>query len=1156
MEQETGNKRKDILRRIGKVLAWTVVVLAISVAAVQAILSSPLPTRLINRYAAGYVDGDIRFGKLTASVLKHFPNISLTFEDLAVTYPHERFDSLEQGGVQGHLMYHGCGEVADTLASVRRFSASINVVALAAGRISLPYVELVKPRIFAHSYCDRSANWDMFRFPADTAASEDSSESPGRPPVILGKVSLTEHPHIVYTSSADTVFAMIDLKRMEFRGKFDTADLSRSRIGLEMDSMFVAGRISADTLALGLDMLHVHEHHRHMDFHAEAKTFLATRTFGRMKIPVGLRGSLEFPKDTVPALAVRNLTVDAADLRLNADARIRFTEEGKLPLMDIGLQIPEAGISPEGFGHEIRFGLDAGAATDGRGRLDVRIEDAFLNTTGLDFKASGGAKDILGADPGFELDGRLTAALDSLAAYIPDSLGYQASGQIEAELKGGIKLSQIDIYNFSKADLQGRILGDSILVCSVRDTLDMRIDGIDITLGPESRTSRRDSTKTRRLMAVTGEIAKADMSYKESLKLHADALTLYAMNSVTDDTTRINPLGGRIGAKELSLTDAAGASVKLDNTTNSFSIRPKRGQPKVPLLSFKSTNKRITLIARANRAILTDADIKASAAMNTVERKARRKEFLDSLSKVYPDIPYDSLFRHSMKQRASRPLPEWLSEEDFKKQDIDIRLDESLAKYFREWDLSGDIDIRTGIVMTPYFPLRNILRGFEAHFTNDEIGIDSLKFMSGKSELAVEGRLTGLKRALAGRGRNMAPLKLDVLFTSGGMDANELLTAYTTGSQFNPESMSGMEDVSNAEFLKMVTTDTTSVESPPSSLFVIPANIVANVKVDAQDIKYSDLNISRMKADLVMKERCVQITNTSATSNMGDIHFDGFYSTRTKEDLKTGFSLNFVDITAEKVISLMPAADTLLPMLKSFKGLLNCELAATAKLDTNMNILTPSINGVMRISGDDLSVSDNELFRTLAKKLLFKNRREGKIEHMTVEGLIKDNTLEIFPFVLKMDRYTLAMSGVQNLDMSFRYHVSVLKSPFIIRLGIDLSGPDFDNMKFRIGRAKYKSTKVPVFTSVIDTTRINLLSSIRNIFAKGVEAAIMENEKQEAIEEYKQETGYVKAVDQELEALSEEEQKQLEEEEQKEEIATSQAPRNDVPQADVRICEQ
>ena len=147
---------------------------------------------------------------------------------------------------------------------------------------------------------------------------------------------------------------------------------------------------------------------------------------------------------------------------------------------------------------------------------------------------------------------------------------------------------------------------------------------------------------------------------------------------------------------------------------------------------------------------------------------------------------------------------------------------------------------------------------------------------------------------------------------------------------------------------------------------------------------------------------------------------------------------------------------------------------------------------------------------------------------MTVEGMIKDNTMEVFPFVIKMDRYMLALSGVQNLDMSYRYHASLIKSPFLIRLGVDIYGRDFDNMKFKIGKAKYKNGNVPVFTAVVDQTKVNLVESIRNIFDKGVDAAVRENIRQSAILEHKQKIGYVKAVDMKLEELSAEEQKQME----------------------------
>ena len=70
-----------------------------------------------------------------------------------------------------------------------------------------------------------------------------------------------------------------------------------------------------------------------------------------------------------------------------------------------------------------------------------------------------------------------------------------------------------------------------------------------------------------------------------------------------------------------------------------------------------------------------------------------------------------------------------------------------------------------------------------------------------------------------------------------------------------------------------------------------------------------------------------------------------------------------------------------------------------------------------------------------------------------------------------------------------------------------------------------------MFSAVIDTTKINLVNSIRGIFEKGVENAINENERKEAIENMKKEIGYIRAIDQELEALSEKEQQQMKEEE-------------------------
>lgn len=131
---------------------------------------------------------------------------------------------------------------------------------------------------------------------------------------------------------------------------------------------------------------------------------------------------------------------------------------------------------------------------------------------------------------------------------------------------------------------------------------------------------------------------------------------------------------------------------------------------------------------------------------------------------------------------------------------------------------------------------------------------------------------------------------------------------------------------------------------------------------------------------------------------------------------------------------------------------------------------------------------DGETFTEISKMLRFKNRERNLIDRISVDLLVHDNRIELFPFIVEMDRYKAAVSGVQRLDMSFDYHISVLKSPIPFRLGVNIFGT-LDKFKFRIGRARYKSENLPSFVGLIDTTRVNLRRTITDIFRRGVDAA-------------------------------------------------------------------
>ena len=957
----------------------------------------------------------------------------------------------------------------------------------------------------------------------------------------------------------------------------------RNRVGVRVDSLLFAGRLPSDTLALKLDRLGAQMHHGHVDLDAKATAWMGTVNYGRIALPVDVSAEVGIRKDSaataidildsrariagipleasatvglgdrlylnggasIDACRVgdvlghfrRNLPKPLENIETDAEITLTVTFDGylnpsggEIPDFDARLVIPRSTLGNRLFDLKHELALDTELHGSRSGVIDVKLNELHVKGKALHLDVSGSVADLLGGDPALYADAGLEVSLDTLSRYLKRRSGIELAGGLSASVSGSASLSQLDPYQLAQADISAKVKSTRLKVVSEKDSLRFWTDSLDLWLGAVGNTRDSSVAQGERMLALTASLDSTFFSLKDDMRLIGRDISLKAQNSAAvldkSDSSSFYPFGGRLDIGFASLVGSDTSFVALSNSANIFKISPKSGSPDVPVLTLDSSSGRVIMRGPVNRIFARNLDLDATAEMNSIERRRRAKAFVDSLARRNPGVPMDSLFGRFRRTRGSRPVPEWLSEEDFRERDIRIDLGETFRGYMRDWDFDGSMSIGSAGVVSPYFPLRNRLSDVRASFNNNELRFDSFRLASGTSGLSASGRLGGLRSALAGRGM----LRLDMDLDAERLNLNELLAAWELGSRFEPEGLSdaslGIED---EEYQEMVVVDTLADSAAPdvSTLIVVPGNLVADLRLKASDVSYAKLKIDSMTADIAVRERCVQLTNTSLSSDIGDIGFEGFYSTRTKQDLKTGFDLELKDITAEKVIEMMPAVDSVMSMLKSFRGSLNCVVSATADLDTAMNIMTPSINGVIRISGDDLTLSESTAFEQIARKLMFKDRTGGHIDRMSVEGLISDNKIEIFPFVLKVDRYTLAMSGVQNLDASFKYHVSVIDSPLPFRVGIDLSGT-FDDFKFRIGKPKYKSAAVPVFSEVIDDTRINLRESIQDIFRRGVDNAIRENRRNRFIEERRRELGYKSAVDQKLDSLSPEEKAVLE----------------------------
>ena len=432
-------------------------------------------------------------------------------------------------------------------------------------------------------------------------------------------------------------------------------------------------------------------------------------------------------------------------------------------------------------------------------------------------------------------------------------------------------------------------------------------------------------------------------------------------------------------------------------------------------------------------------------------------------------------------------IPAFLQEKDFEEADLDISLDSSFVNLLQNWSASGHIKADGGYYSSPAMPLRTRMTALHADFDDREVVIDQFGLKSGTSDINLSGYLRGVKSSLMHKDM----LNVFLMAESERINLNEIISAILAGEGSDASGNVTVDQELDESFVTDTLADATvAYEDIP--LIVVPGNVNLTLKMNAERVDLMEPRIGPFSSGIKIKDRTMQLLSTDIATDIGDINLDAFYATRTKKDISAGVNLNLTGMQAGNIIALIPAVDSLMPALKAFDGKLWLELSATSQLDTNMNVIVPTLDGVVRVSGEDLRVHNTGQLGTLATRLLFGRKDYLSINNLHADAIIHDSRMELFPFELGTDKLKLALRGSQGFDNSMYYHASVIKSPVLLRFGVNVYGST-DNWHFSLGRAKYRDGNVPAYTEQLDTVQLNLASSIRNIFRRGVDNVMRHN---------------------------------------------------------------
>ncbi len=332
----------------------------------------------------------------------------------------------------------------------------------------------------------------------------------------------------------------------------------------------------------------------------------------------------------------------------------------------------------------------------------------------------------------------------------------------------------------------------------------------------------------------------------------------------------------------------------------------------------------------------------------------------------------------------------------------------------------------------------------------------------GQSAASLTGTITGIEPFLHGTGL----LKGNLDLVADYLNLNELMDlADGFGA---PDSL-----IEQAEQIEAKNGD---------SPFIVPFGMDVNMKTTIKKALYEDVEFRNIAGRVYVKDGVLVLEEMGLTNDAARMQLTAMYRTPRMNHLFLGFDFHLLDIKIDKLIAMIPEVDTILPMLKAFSGNAEFHFAAETYLKSNYDIKYSTLRGAAAINGHDLVVLDSETYKNIAKKLMFSKKTENKIDSLSTEITIYKNEIDVYPFLLSIDKYSAIISGRHNLDMTYDYNISLVKP---IRIGLDIIGLE-DKLKFKVGKAKYATMFQPEKRKVVETSVLELKTLINKTLQANV----------------------------------------------------------------------
>lgn len=1033
---------KITLISLGSLIGLIIIVLAV---VSDLVLNPKRSTRLVNKYASNFITCDYNIGKVDISLFKTFPDVGVEIQDLVLV------NSMS-----------GCQN--DTLAAVDECVIALNIKELLSNNnIIINKANLRGGSINVFSDADGTANFDIFAGGEEEEVTEESDEPFSYridlDRLIVSDINLTYNDLASNTAVSVQDFAMTLKANVDEKLNLNDVLLD---FGLGKTSLLMGGDsdISADFDAFSFETECVMREMNAVDCSsASVKIDSITVALGEDTYLAKTNVSLISKSPLKILLNEKDLTINYLSLAIND---LMITLAGRMLVnendIDVNLDLNTntwdvaevIGMVPSAV---IGDALD-GMSVDGQFKLSANVSgvynDSLMPVVTADLAFTDGTlemSDLLpfplkkinaGLNARLDLNGRTDVTLKSLKANMNNS-SFDISGNVsdalndtrccDVRLKADVKTADVKSFIPEDIKVKGAVLADVSVKGRVSDLTELDI-----------AKSRIDAKLTLKDLALC---------YCDTIDMSSERLSLslafprHAAGKIAGDLVQLNVGGTNLNAE---MSDMMSVNV------NDFGINGL-----VPNILDDSQNLSVIGDFAFSHLLFNMDDMNLD-----VDNSCGELAMLPSVNNG--NVSYTAIF-------SSDSLAFSMDGLGFSTESIALDAladyDESKDNVLVKWNPKFDINLSNALVDVDGLDKSVIIPSVNMKFNDEGLFVEDSKVVLGNSDFSLEGTMTNLVEHV----RDNELLRADFKFTSAYTDVNELLGL-----------VSGMGSADTVA--ESAAADTIAKEDEP---FMVPLGTDITLHTLIDKASFANVEVNNVGGDFTVKDGNLVLREVGFTTDAATMLITGIYKSPRKNNLYAGFDFHLLNIDIAEMINLVPDIDTIVPMLKSFAGKAEFHLAAETNLKSDYSIKYSTLKAACSIEGKDLVVLDNETFNTIKSMLMFDKNTGNRIDSLDVQFTLFRNEIDVYPFVVSLDKYQAALYGRHNLDMSYDYNISVLNPPILNMLGLEIKGPDFDNMNFKLRKGKIKNIYKPEKRNYVEEEIMNLKKVISNSLKENVE---------------------------------------------------------------------